>query len=98
MEGVDSSLLSGDVVHVSLRTQALDAAVLVFSVSVGWSILIKCCHRLPDPLVDLRVQGEAVGDGGAEGRDLVNSIDLKVTDGWTLVFFRLMLVLGETVH
>ena len=39
------------------------------------------CGCLPNPLVDLCVQGEVVGDGGVKVRELMDCIQLIVIDG-----------------
>ena len=41
----------------------------------------ESCRCLPNPLVDLCVQGEVVSDGGAEVGELADSIKFVVVDG-----------------
>ena len=41
----------------------------------------KCCGCLPNPLINLSVQGEVVSDGGAKICKLFNDIELIVIDG-----------------
>ena len=80
------------VIHVSLpytsvlMTQAMYTAILVVTVSLGFVPHTCCearkdCGCLPDSLVDLHVQREVVGDGGAEVRELMDCIELIIIDG-----------------
>jgi len=41
----------------------------------------KCCSRLPDPLVNLGVQVEVVGDSGDKLGKLTNDVEFVVVDG-----------------
>ena len=42
---------------------------------------MKCFACLPNPLINPSVQGEVVGDGGAEICELFNDIELIAIDG-----------------
>ena len=41
----------------------------------------KCCGCLSIPLIDLSVQGEVIGDGGAKICELLNDVQFAVIDG-----------------
>ena len=72
------------VVHVSLPYNTgivLYHLGLYCQFGVGphsWSEASKCCGCLPNHLINLSVQGEVVGDGGAKICELFNDIELIV--------------------
>ena len=79
MEGVESSLLSGicSPCLAVIQLCADDTGVIDCHDCFHCQFVVyphtsreagKSCSCLPDPLVDLCVQGEVVGDGGAEVR------------------------------
>ena len=41
----------------------------------------ECCGCLPNPLVNLRVKGEVISDGGPKVHELVKDFELIVTNG-----------------